>query len=85
MFSNFFHQDKPKTLENLLEEIPDHIFFAFDGSPNINAIFIEFLRHTYGKTYNDFQIPAKDFLNGTIPNLSVFQKAVNEERRRRVY
>lgn len=84
MFSNFFHQDKPRTLTNLLEEIPDHIFFAYDGKPNLNAIFVELMRQIYGKQYGDFQIPAKDFLNGTVPNLSVFQQAVNEERRRRL-
>jgi len=67
----------------LFEEIPNEIFFDDKGDPNYNAIFVEAARRIYKKTDNDFMIPAGDFLNDTLPNLSSFQRAVSNERKRR--
>jgi hypothetical protein len=67
----------------LLGEVPKEIFFGDKGDPNYNAIFVEIARRIYKHDDTDFMIPSADFLNGKLPNLTSFQKAVANERIRR--
>jgi len=36
-------------LSQLLEEIPNEVFFDYKGDPNFNAIFVEVARTLYGQ------------------------------------
>lgn len=70
-------------LAELLSYVPDEIFFNDQGHPNFNAIFVEIARVIYRQPAPDFSIPAEDFLNGRLPNLTSFQRSVTQERQRR--
>jgi hypothetical protein len=67
----------------LLGEVPNEIFFDDKGDPNYNAIFVEIVRRIYRHDNSEFMIPSADFLTGKLPNLTSFQKAVSNERKRR--
>jgi hypothetical protein len=71
------------TFPELLGEVPNEIFFGDQGAPNYNAIFVEIARRIYKQDATDFMIPSADFLNGKLPNLSSFQRAVKTEDHRR--
>jgi hypothetical protein len=72
-----------QSLTELLAEIDDETFYNENGDPDFNAIFIEVARVVYGRVNDNFSIPATDFINGTLPNLSSFQRGVSKERSRR--
>jgi hypothetical protein len=70
-------------LTELLSEVPDEMFFNDQGHPAFNRIFVEVARGIYKEDTDEFLIPAHDFLTGKLPNLSSFQRAVDNERIRR--
>ena len=70
-------------LKELLEDVPDRIFFNDKGNPNFNAIFVEITKRIYHENTDVFSIPSQDFLNGELPNLTTFQRSVAQERKRR--
>lgn len=78
-----FFAEPPRKLRELLEQIPDTIFYNKDGNPDYNGIFVEITRTMYGREDRHFTIDSEDFLNGTLPNLSTFQRSVSYERARR--
>jgi hypothetical protein len=71
------------SLTELLNEVPDRVFFTDKGHPNFNAIFVEIARRIYHEETDDFTIPSHDFLTGQLPNLTTFQRSVTQERKRR--
>lgn len=71
------------SLNELLSEVPDPIFFDDKGDPNFNAIFVEVARQIYRQGTDDFMIPSVDFLTHKLPNLSTFQRSVSAERKKR--
>lgn len=75
--------ETPRKLKELLEQVPDTIFYNHEGNPDYNGIFVEITRNTYRKNSKQFSIDSEDFLNGRLPNLSTFQRSVALERDRR--
>ena len=70
-------------LRDLLEEVPDDIFFQSNGRPDFNAIFVEVARIILGEETDEFTIHSSEFLSGNMPNLTSFQRSVPIERKRR--
>ena len=71
------------TFAEVLEPVPDEIFFGDQGQPQYNAIFVEVARRIYRHDATDFVIPSADFLNAKLPNHTSFQRAVATEAKRR--
>ena len=70
-------------LTEYLGEVPDEIFFNNQRHPAFNRIFVEIARRIYRQDTDRFSIPINDFLTDKLPNLSSFQRAVDNERIRR--
>lgn len=75
--------EPPRKWRELLELVPDTIFFNDEGNPDYNGIFVEITRNMYRQASKQFSIDSEDFLNGRLPNLSTFQRSVAQERERR--
>jgi hypothetical protein len=71
------------SLSDLLVDVPDDIFFTMEGNPDYNAIFIEVAKLIKGEKTRDFTIHTSEFLSGSLPNLTSFQRSVAKERERR--
>ncbi len=70
-------------LSDLLSYVPDDIFYNSDGNPDYNAIFVEVVRMIKKENSSDFTIHTSEFLSGSMPNLTSFQRSVAKERERR--
>jgi hypothetical protein len=78
-----FFKEPAKNWKELLEQVPDTIFYKDNGKPNYNKIFVALVQELYQKGSEQVTITTDDFLNGKLPNLSTFQRSVSKERARR--